>query len=73
MTHLLATLSGEAPGAVLTPSFAMEDFTIPTNLPLVVPSLLVRNRPDIQAAEALMRAANADYGAAIARMYHSLT
>jgi outer membrane protein TolC len=51
----------------------MEDFTIPTNLPLVVPSLLVRNRPDIQAAEALMRAANADYGAAIARMYHSLT
>lgn len=72
MTHLLATLSGEAPGAVLTPSFEMGDFSIPTNLPLVVPSLLVRNRPDIQAAEALMRAANADYGAAVARMYPQL-
>jgi NodT family efflux transporter outer membrane factor (OMF) lipoprotein len=72
MTHLLATLSGEAPGEVLTLSFALKDFTIPTNLPLVVPSLLVRNRPDIQAAEALMRAANADYGAAIARMYPQL-
>ena len=32
MTHLLATLSGEAPSAVLTPSFEMEDFSIPTNL-----------------------------------------
>jgi len=67
--HLLATLAGLQPSQSEQPSFAMEDFKLPSNLPLVVPSELVRVRPDIQASESLMRAANADYGAAIAKMY----
>ncbi len=72
MTHLLATLSGQPPGHSVASSFSMEDFSIPTQLPLIVPSLLVRKRPDIQASEALMRAANAEYGAAISKMYPQL-
>jgi NodT family efflux transporter outer membrane factor (OMF) lipoprotein len=41
-------------------------------LPLTVPSELVRTRPDIQAAEALLHAANAEYGVAIAKLYPQL-
>ena len=70
--HLLSTLSGQAPGQSALPTFVMSDFTLPTDLPLLIPSELVRQRPDIQASEALMRASNAEYGAAIAKMYPQL-
>lgn len=71
-THLLAVLAGRAPGAEGLPSFGLEDFTLPADLPLVLPSELVRRRPDIQAAEALLHAANAEYGVAVARLYPQL-
>lgn len=67
--HLLAILVGDAPATSVAPAFALEEFTLPSELPLVVPSELVRRRPDIQAAEALLRAANAEYGAAVAKLY----
>jgi NodT family efflux transporter outer membrane factor (OMF) lipoprotein len=67
--HLLAVLVGRAPGAGGIPAFTLADFTLPVELPLVVPSELVRRRPDIQAAEALLHAANADYGVAVAKLY----
>ncbi len=67
--HLLAALAGRAPGAGGIPAFTLTDFTLPKALPLVVPSELVRHRPDIQASEALLHAANADYGVAVAKFY----
>ncbi|HUH58602.1 MAG TPA: efflux transporter outer membrane subunit [Candidimonas sp.] len=67
--HLLAVLAGRAPGAMLPPPFALQDFVLPAELPVIVPSELVRARPDIQAAEALLVAANADYGVALSRLY----
>jgi NodT family efflux transporter outer membrane factor (OMF) lipoprotein len=67
--HLLAVLVGRAPGAGPAPAFALEDFTLPRELPQIVPSELVRRRPDIQAAESLLQAATADYGVAIAALY----
>lgn len=67
--HLLAVLAGRAPGEAAVPAFTLAEFTLPAELPLVVPSGLVRQRPDIQAAEALLHAANADYGVAVARLY----
>lgn len=67
--HLLAVLIGQAPGASALPTFAMEEFTLPSALPVVLPSELVRRRPDIQAAEALLQAANAEYGVAVAKLY----
>ncbi len=70
--HLLAVLAGRAPGAGSIPAFVLADFTLPTELPLMVPSELARRRPDIQAAEALLHAANADYGVAVAKLYPQL-
>lgn len=67
--HLLATLSGQAPGTAEIPDFTLGEFKLPVELPVVLPSELVRRRPDIQAAEALLHAANADYGVAVARLY----
>ncbi|MES1999866.1 MAG: efflux transporter outer membrane subunit [Pseudomonadota bacterium] len=67
--HLLAVLVGEAPGAATIPQFSLSDFTLPADVPLLVPSELVRQRPDIQASEALLRAANAEYGVAISKSY----
>jgi NodT family efflux transporter outer membrane factor (OMF) lipoprotein len=67
--HLLAVLTGQAPGAADNPPFALADFTLPARLPLVVPSELVRQRPDIQASAALLHAATAQYGVAVSRLY----
>jgi NodT family efflux transporter outer membrane factor (OMF) lipoprotein len=67
--HLLAVLAGLPPGTEGLPFFRLTDFTLPAELPLLVPSELVRARPDILASEALLEAANADYGVAVARLY----
>lgn len=70
--HLLSVLAGRAPGAEGLPAFNLQEFTLPATLPLSVPSELVRTRPDIQAAEALLHAANAEYGVAVAKLYPQL-
>ena len=71
--HLLATYLGEFPseaGDLHAP--ALGDLHLPAALPLSLPSTLVRERPDIRAAEAQLRAANAQVGEAVARMYPNL-
>ncbi len=70
--HLLVILVGKAPGERLLPSFTLEDFGLPPALPLLIPSELVRVRPDILGAEALLQAANAEYGVAISKLYPQL-
>lgn len=70
--HLLALLSGQEPGSASIPQFNLADFTLPSDLPLVIPSELVRQRPDIQASEALLHVANAQYGAAVATAYPNI-
>lgn len=67
--HLLSVLVGLTPGNLNMPSFVLADFTLPSHLPVVIPSELVRQRPDIQASEALLQAANAQYGIAISKRY----
>jgi NodT family efflux transporter outer membrane factor (OMF) lipoprotein len=67
--HRLAVLTGRPPGAGSLPAFTLAEFTLPTDLPVIVPSELVHHRPDIQAAEALLHIANAEYGVAIAQLY----
>ena len=67
--HLLAVLLGQAPGAADIPRFTLADFTLPQTLPMVVPSALVQQRPDIQASQALLHAATAQYGVAISKLY----
>ena len=65
----MAVLVGKAPGESLLPPFTLEDFTLPPDLPLLVPSELVRTRPDILGAEALLHISNAEYGVAISKLY----
>ncbi|MBS0317187.1 MAG: efflux transporter outer membrane subunit [Proteobacteria bacterium] len=70
--HLLAVLAGQPPGAGAVPAFTLDEFRLPADLPVLLPSELVRRRPDIQAAEALLHAATADYGVAVAKLYPQL-
>jgi len=67
--HLLALLAGFAAGNGEVPTFTLSDFTLPTLLPIMIPSELVRQRPDIRASESLLQAANARYGMSIAKRY----
>ncbi len=67
--HLLTVLVGREPGAETPPIFHLDDFVLPPELPLMVPSELVRSRPDILGAEELLHAANAEYGAAVSKLY----
>lgn len=68
----LAVLVGEPPGAWAPPRFALSEFTLPPQLPLSLPSSLVRQRPDILAAEAQVHASSAAIGVATAQMYPNI-
>jgi NodT family efflux transporter outer membrane factor (OMF) lipoprotein len=71
--HLLAVLSGQFPGDAVVPEFRIEGFQLPTELPVSLPSVLARNRPDILASEALLHAASANVGVATANLYPQIT
>ena len=47
----------------------LADFTLPAAIPVKLPAHLVRQRPDIRAAEALLHKASADIGVATANLY----
>jgi len=67
--HRLAVLAGRTPDDETIPDFALETFTLPTELPISVPAKLIRQRPDVQAAEALLHQASAQVGVATANLY----
>jgi NodT family efflux transporter outer membrane factor (OMF) lipoprotein len=72
--HLLAVLAGRFPGdAANLPEFHLEDFRLPEELPVSLPSSLVRQRPDIRSAEELLHAASARVGVATADLYPQIT
>ncbi len=72
--HLLAILVGAFPSECdVVPSLDLNELHLPTKLPLSVPSALVRQRPDIRAAEALWEVANAQVGVATANLYPQFT
>jgi len=65
----LAILVGQPPVKWAAPAFTLDELSVPHELSLVVPSELVRARPDIRAAEAELRGANATVGIATADLY----
>ena len=67
--HQLAVLSGKLPSEAALPAFDLDALILPQDLPVSVPSSLVRQRPDIQAAEALLHEASAEIGVATANEY----
>lgn len=70
--HQLALLVGKAPADWAPPSFSQSEFTRPADLPVALPSTLLRQRPDIMAAEAELHAATADVGVATAALYPNI-
>jgi NodT family efflux transporter outer membrane factor (OMF) lipoprotein len=71
--HALARLVGQAPADWTPPDFDVSTLPLPTNIPVSLPSALVRERPDILQAEAELHAATADIGVATAKLYPNIT
>jgi len=70
---LLASLVGRVPAEWSPPEIQLEDLKLPSELPVSLPSDLVRQRPDILVAEATAHAASASIGVATAALLPSLT
>ncbi|HUZ73298.1 MAG TPA: efflux transporter outer membrane subunit [Stellaceae bacterium] len=71
--HALTVLVGKVPSNWQPPNFDLDRITLPTELPLSLPSSLVRQRPDLLAAEAQLHAASAAIGVATAQLYPQIT
>ncbi len=72
--HQLAVLAGRFPDeAAALPEFDLGGLELPLQLPVSLPSSLVRQRPDIRASESLLHAASAQVGVATANLYPRLT
>ncbi|HEX5378359.1 MAG TPA: efflux transporter outer membrane subunit [Phenylobacterium sp.] len=70
--HQLALLVGRSPADWTAPDFNLASFKPPAQVPVAVPSALVRQRPDILAAEAQLHAATARIGVATADLYPNI-
>jgi NodT family efflux transporter outer membrane factor (OMF) lipoprotein len=64
LTALLGRLPAEEP----QDSFRVEDLTLPSELPVSLPSKLIEQRPDVRQAEENLHAASAEVGVAITDM-----
>lgn len=69
----MIAMSGHLAGEGLPERFDLACLKLPAKLPLSLPSEIVRQRPDVRAAEARMHAATADVGVAIASRLPQLT
>ena len=70
--HALSILLGRLPADWVPPDFDLAEFTLPDELPVTLPSDLVRQRPDILASEAQLHAASAAIGVATAQLYPNI-
>ncbi|KVM81333.1 RND transporter [Burkholderia ubonensis] len=70
--HALAVLVGRTPDQPPA-DLALADLHLPAQVPVVVPSDLLRSRPDIRAADAALQAAAAEVGVATAQLFPQLS
>ncbi|MGC1182573.1 efflux transporter outer membrane subunit [Legionella sp.] len=70
--HALSALVGTFPEGAL-PTIDLNRLKLPAELPVSLPSMLVRQRPDIRASEALLHAACAQIGVATANLLPQVT
>jgi NodT family efflux transporter outer membrane factor (OMF) lipoprotein len=70
---LLTALAGQFSADEILQKFTLNGLTLPANLPVSLPSTLVRQRPDVRAAEALLHSANALVGVSIAARLPNVT
>lgn len=71
--HQLSVYAGRLPSESGLPEFTLDSLQLPEELPLSLPSSLVRQRPDIRANEALLHQASAQIGVATANLYPQIT
>jgi NodT family efflux transporter outer membrane factor (OMF) lipoprotein len=71
--NLLAALSGRFPSDGIEEMFELGGLHLPQDLPVGIPSTLVEHRPDVRAADAQLRAANAQIGVALANRLPQFT
>jgi NodT family efflux transporter outer membrane factor (OMF) lipoprotein len=71
--NLIAVLTGGYPGQVLSQKFTLASLTLPSDLPLSLPSVLVEQRPDVLQAQANLHAASAQVGIATANRLPNIT
>jgi NodT family efflux transporter outer membrane factor (OMF) lipoprotein len=71
--HALAVLVGDLPSNSQLPPLTLDAFNLPAEIPIGIPSLLVRQRPDVQAAEAQLHSASAQIGVTTAALLPQLT
>jgi NodT family efflux transporter outer membrane factor (OMF) lipoprotein len=69
----LAVLSGSAPSEWQVQTFDIDQFTLPRDIPLSLPARLVRQRPDVLAAEMQLHAASAAIGVAVAQEFPDIS
>ncbi|MGA2187904.1 MAG: efflux transporter outer membrane subunit [Steroidobacteraceae bacterium] len=70
---LMRALAGNLPSQDVQETFELASLTLPSDLPLSLPSKVIEQRPDIRAAEEQLRSANAQVGVAIAAMLPQFT
>jgi NodT family efflux transporter outer membrane factor (OMF) lipoprotein len=70
--NTLLQLTGKAPDDNTLPPLALHEFTLPAQLPLSLPSQLVRQRPDVLEAEDTLHQASAAVGIAEAARFPSI-
>lgn len=71
--NALAVLVGDLPSQSHLPKFYLSELKLPGDIPAGIPADLVRQRPDIQASEALLHAASAQIGVATANLLPQIT
>jgi NodT family efflux transporter outer membrane factor (OMF) lipoprotein len=69
----LTALLGKLPSQEPLETFQLDDLTLPTDLPVSLPSKLVEQRPDVRQAEENMHMASAAVGVAIADLLPQFT
>jgi NodT family efflux transporter outer membrane factor (OMF) lipoprotein len=70
---LLSALTGRLPSDELPETFTLSSLTLPSDLPVSLPSSLVEQRPDILQAEANLHSASAQIGVAEANRLPQIT
>jgi NodT family efflux transporter outer membrane factor (OMF) lipoprotein len=70
---LIRALVDNLPNQDVAETFQFSSLHLPHDLPLSLPSTIIRQRPDVRAAEENMRSANAEVGVAIANRLPQFT
>ena len=71
--HQLSVYAGLLPSESVEVQFDLDSLELPRELPISLPSELIRQRPDIRASEALLHQASAQVGVATASQYPQFT